>query len=160
MSQRTTWNGFRRLNVEPCATIEISENFGISCKFVKFSAHAFYRLAASHLVQFICLRLVLGGKIQEKLLDVPVEKTGQVGLQIEGYKAKVVKFLTGAIIGHVLHQRLHSVDLNVGTIIEENGADEAAESQTGQHTKCVGENGISAGQNCVHDARRAAFDER
>lgn len=80
-----------------------------------------------HLVELICFGFVLRCEIQEQLLDIPVEQSAQICLKIEGDEAEIVQLLARAIVGHVLHQRLHRVDLDVCSVIEENRGDEAAE---------------------------------
>ena len=65
------------------------------------------------MADLVLWRLVLGGEVEEELLDVPVEERVEVGVEVEGQEAEVVLLAGGRVVGHVLHHHVHSLDVHL-----------------------------------------------
>ena len=111
-----------------------------------------YVIPDDHLIQHIGFGLVVSGHVKEQHLGVPVERLGQVGIQVERYEAQIIALPTRRVVGHILDHLFGGGQLHVHQLIVlfECGGESAYQRQSGQHRKGEREDGVRARQQCVH----------
>jgi len=104
-----------------------------------------------HLIQFVIFGFVLGGQIQEELLDVPIEEMREIRLQVPAQESKIVLWSICREIWNVLNEKSDSLNVNISLMLVESSSEETTKREAGDDAECEGEYSIRPWQEGMHD---------
>merc|ERR1719186_683363 len=119
-----------------------------TCSLARHSHHAVLSCPIT-LPGSVC-SFIFSRQIQEQLLHVPVEQGVEVSLQVECQEPKIILFLPGCVVRHVLDHHLDRVYVSMHLVLVEECRQEAEESQASQDRHGVSCQGVSPSEGRVH----------